>query len=393
MNKTLRFFSGRMGQWKRLSAAFRNEDRNNPPLWVHCASLGEFEQGRPIMEAYRQKYPGKKILLTFFSPSGYEIRKNTPLADHVFYLPLDTPRNARKFLDLVRPVAAIFVKYEFWYFYLTALKKRNIPTYLVSARFRPDQPFFKKYGAPFRRMLRCFDHLFVQDGRSLDLLASLSKMPLPVTMTGDTRFDRVVSVAASDNTPELFKELVREPVLIAGSTWPRDEEILEHWAGEFPEWQLVIAPHELHPSHLSSIARLFAKWDPVFFSAATKGRQPKILVIDTIGILSSLYRYGTVCYIGGGFNPSGIHNTLEAAVYGKPLLFGPNYEKFGEACDLVSLGAAISFRDRKTCLEAIRPWIEDPSLREKAGKAGRNYVLKNTGATRLILEKMAARVQ
>lgn len=388
VNKTLLFFTGRKGQWKRLSATFRDEDRNNPPLWVHCASLGEFEQGRPVMEAYRQMFPGKKILLTFFSPSGHEIRKNTPLADYVFYLPLDTPRNARRFLDLVRPGAALFVKYEFWYFYLTTLKKRNIPAYLISARFRSDQPFFKIYGAPFRRMLHCFTHLFVQDGSSLNLLSSLAGSSLPVTVAGDTRFDQVAGNASRDNTPDLFKELVREPVLIAGSTWPRDEVILERLAGEIPELQLIIAPHEVHPSHLSSIARLFAKWDPVFFSAVKEGPQPKVLVIDTIGILSSLYRYGTICYVGGGFNPSGIHNTLEAAVYGKPLVFGPNYKKFGEACDLIRLGAATGFRDYKTCLEALRPWIKDPSLREKAGRAGRDYVLKNTGATRLILEKM-----
>ncbi|MEJ1729765.1 hypothetical protein SMA90_25875, partial [Escherichia coli] len=226
------------------------------------------------------------------------------------------------------------------------------------------------------------------DGSSLNLLSSLAGSSLPVTVAGDTRFDQVAGNASRDNTPDLFKELVREPVLIAGSTWPRDEVILERLAGEIPELQLIIAPHEVHPSHLSSIARLFAKWDPVFFSAVKEGPQPKVLIIDTIGILSSLYRYGTVCYIGGGFNPSGIHNTLEAAVYGKPLVFGPNYKKFGEACDLIRLGAATGFRDYKTCLEALRPWIKDPSLREKAGRAGRDYVLKNTGATRLILEKM-----
>ncbi|HOF75820.1 MAG TPA: glycosyltransferase N-terminal domain-containing protein [Bacteroidales bacterium] len=391
MNKTLQFISGRRGQWKRLAAAFGNGAQKVSPLWMHCASLGEFEQGRTVLEAFRQRHPDKKILLTFFSPSGYEIRKNTPLADHVFYLPLDTPRNARRFLDLTNPCAAVFIKYEFWYFYLTTLKKRGIPTYLVSARFRPEQLFFKKYGAPFRRMLACFTHIFVQDERSLRLLSALRNPPREITVAGDTRFDSVGCNIPHDKTPPLFLQLVREPVLIAGSTWPEDETLLERLAGDIPELQIVLAPHQVCVAHLESIRRLFSRWEPVFFSRAEQGPPPKILVIDSIGVLSSLYRHGTVCYIGGGFNPSGIHNTLEAAVHSKPILFGPNYEKFKEACDLKALRAAADFRDYNTMLEALKRWLADPTLREKAGKAAGVYVLDNIGATDQVLEKLVVR--
>ncbi|HOG25075.1 MAG TPA: glycosyltransferase N-terminal domain-containing protein [Bacteroidales bacterium] len=391
MNKTVQFFRGRQGQWKRLAKAFGDGTQKVSPLWMHCASLGEFEQGRPVLEAFRQQHPDKKILLTFFSPSGYQIRKNTPLADYVFYLPLDTPRNARRFLGLINPCAAVFVKYEFWYFYLTTLKKRNIPTYLISARFRPEQPFFKKYGILFRRMLSCYTHIFVQDDRSLRLLSALRNPPREITVAGDTRFDRVGCNILHDNTPELFRQLVREPVLIAGSTWPADEVLLERLAGDMPNLQIVLAPHQINPAHLESVRRLFSRWNPVFFSVAKQGHRPKILVIDSIGILSSLYRHGTVCYIGGGFNPSGIHNTLEAAVHSKPVLFGPSYDKFKEAHELIACGAAVSFCDYNSLLGALSLWMADPTLREKAGRASGVYVLENIGATAKILEKLAVR--
>ncbi len=368
---------------------FENRGPKDPLLWIHCASLGEFEQGRPVMEAFRKQYPGIRILLTFFSPSGYEIRKNTPLADHVFYIPLDSPRNARRFLDLVNPSLAVFVKYEFWYFYLKNLKKRNIPTYLISARFRPDQPFFKRYGIPFRFMLTCFTHLFVQDEPSRELLEKLPGLSLPVTVAGDTRFDRVTEIATRDNTPERFRQLIQEPVLVAGSTWPQDEEILARLLEDHPALQLVLAPHQIHAEHLASITQTFRKWDPVFFSKTQNAKAiPRVLVIDSIGLLSSLYRYATCCYIGGGFNKSGIHNTLEAAVYGKPLLFGPNYQKFKEACDLIDTGAAVGFEDYSTCSGALKKWIDDPGRCLDAGNAAKTYVAANTGATSLMLQKM-----
>ncbi|MDY0239851.1 MAG: glycosyltransferase N-terminal domain-containing protein, partial [Bacteroidales bacterium] len=215
MSRITRFFTGRKGQWKKIKSVFKDREQKGPLLWIHCASLGEFEQGRPVMEAFRKQHPAMRIVLTFFSPSGYDIRKNTPLADHVFYLPPDSPRNARRFLELIKPSLAVFVKYEFWYFYLKNLKKRNIPTYLISARFRPTQPFFKKYGTPFRFMLTCFTHIFVQDQSSRELLEKLPGLSLPVTVAGDTRFDRVTEIASHDNTPERFRQLIREPVLVA----------------------------------------------------------------------------------------------------------------------------------------------------------------------------------
>ncbi|MFA5301446.1 MAG: glycosyltransferase N-terminal domain-containing protein [Bacteroidales bacterium] len=389
MSRIVHFFTARKGQWKRLQRVFKDRDPKTPLLWIHCASLGEFEQGRPVMEAFRKQYPGIRILLTFFSPSGYEIRKNTPLADHVFYMPLDSPRNARRFLELVNPSLAVFVKYEFWYFYLKNLKKRNVPTYLISARFRPNQPFFKPYGAPFRHMLTCFTHLFVQDEPSRKLLGKLSGLSLPVTVAGDTRFDRVSEIATRDNTPEPFRQLVREPVLVAGSTWQQDEEILARLMEDHPALQLVLAPHEIHPGHLAFIRQKFAKWDPRFFSKVqSKEPVPRVLIIDSIGMLSWLYRYATYCYIGGGFNKSGIHNTLEAAVYGKPLLFGPNYQKFKEACDLVDNGAAVGFQDYSACSQALKKWMNDPGLYQDAGNAAKTYVAENTGATALMLQKM-----
>ena len=389
MSRIVRFFKGRKGQWKRLQRVFEDRDQQTPLLWIHCASLGEFEQGRPVMEAFRKQYPGIRILLTFFSPSGYEIRKNTPLADYVFYMPLDSPRNARRFMELVKPTLAVFVKYEFWYFYLKNLKKRNIPTYLISARFRPNQPFFKLYGAPFRYMLTCFTHLFVQDEPSRELLKKLPGLSLPVTVAGDTRFDRVAEIATCDNTPERFRQMVQEPVLVAGSTWPEDEEILVRLLDDHPTLQLVVAPHEIHPGHLAFIRQKFAKWDPLFFSMAqSKEAVPRVLVIDSIGMLSSLYRYATCCYIGGGFNKSGIHNTLEAAVYGKPLLFGPNYQKFKEARDLIDNGAAVGFEDYFTCSRALKKWLDDPCLHLDAGNAAKTYIAGNTGATSLMLQKM-----
>ncbi len=389
MSRIVRFIKGRQGQWKRMQHVCQDREEKTPLLWIHCASLGEFEQGRPVMEAFRKQHPEIQILLTFFSPSGYEIRKNTPLADQVFYLPLDSPRNARRFLELVKPTLAVFVKYEFWYYYLKNLKKKNIPTYLISARFRPNQPFFKKYGTLFRFMLTCFTHLFVQDESSRELLENIPGLSLPVTVAGDTRFDRVAEIATRDNTPALFRQLVKDPVLVAGSTWPEDEDILARLMDDHPTLQLVLAPHQIHAGHLASIRQKFSHLDPVFFSKAqTSTAVPRVLVIDSIGMLSSLYRYATYCYIGGGFNKSGIHNTLEAAVYGKPLLFGTNYHKFKEACDLIDNGAAEGFQDYDSCSRALKKWMEDPVLYLEAGNAAKTYVAGNTGATSLMLQKM-----
>ncbi len=390
VGKYIKFITGRGRQWKRLKNTFGNQAVPVRPFWMHCASLGEFEQGQPLLRAIREQYPDKKILVTFFSSSGYEVKKNTSWADFVFYLPLDTPFNARRFLNWVQPSAAVFVKYEFWYFYLTGLKKRNIPTYLISAKFRPDQIFFKRYGVLFRHMLTCFTHIFVQDERSRQLLKSL-----PVTVAGDTRFDRVVADVKGEDLPESLTGLLRPLVLIAGSTWPKDYAYLKRLAEDLPLLQLVLVPHETDPAQLRAIRRLFHSPIPVFYSEAVREKNPappRILVVDSVGYLSRLYRYATLCYVGGGFNVSGIHNILEPAVYAKPVLFGPNHKKFQEAGCLISQQAAVSFKDYNTLFAAVKRWIDNPALRKKAGDAASTYVQKNTGATRLILQKMADRV-
>ncbi len=407
MGKVLTFLTGRIKQKKRLNTIFVQEPAR--PIWMHCASLGEFEQGRPLLEAFREQYPDTKILLTFFSPSGYEIQKSTPWADYVFYLPIDTPRNARKFLDNIQPKAAVFIKYEFWYFYLTGLKKRNIPTYLVSARFRPGQPFFKRYGTAFRKMLTCFTHIFVQDDRSLRLLETLQTDYPPVTVAGDTRFDRVMKAAEKDGTPEELKQLFKKPLLLAGSTWPQDHKLLKQLAQDCPQLQIVIAPHEIHPSTRQTLQRFFKPLEPVFYSdcklqkhVTDKPKQKQTrtaevdfkqtLIIDRMGILSSVYRHATLCYIGGGFHKAGIHNVLEPAVYGKTLLFGPHYHKSKEAEDLIHLGAAQCVTDYNSLLTAVNHWLEQTKEREKAESIAKEYVHQHTGATRLILKTMADRV-
>lgn len=392
MSKLHQFFKGRCGQWGRLKKAFGTEESRKAarPVWFHCASLGEFEQGRPVMEAYRQAHPDIPLLLTFFSPSGYEIRKNYTGADYVFYLPLDTPLNARRFLNIVQPQCAVFVKYEYWYFFLTALHKRHVPTYLISAIFQPRQPFFKWYGGMYRRILRCYTGLFVQDTPSKELLPP----SLPIMVAGDTRFDRVLQICSTDRVPDTFKQWVdrtgtsQAPLLVAGSTWPDDEKNLALLLAQKPTLRLVLAPHEIHADHLAQIKRQFAAFDPFFLSQDPATYNGRVLIIDCIGLLSSLYRYGTLSYIGGGFNPSGIHNTLEAAAYGQPVLFGPNYQKFREAVDLVDCGAGVSYAQYSELAYAATLWLDQPQQRAAAGAAAGRYVQRKAGATERIMNAL-----
>ncbi len=345
------------------------------------------------MEAYRTAHPKDFILLTFFSPSGYEIRKNYPGADCICYLPLDFPWNARRFLQLTRPSKAYFVKYEFWYFFLTALKRRHIPTYLFSAIFLKEQPFFKWYGGIYRKILTCYTRIFVQNPESEKLLHTLpGGNRLPVTVAGDTRFDRVLEICAEDRVPQNFKDFIQvaapRPILVAGSSWGDDEKHLVRLLDTYPQLQLVLAPHEIHAAHLNAIAGLFAAHKPVFFSQYPHPAaipSSRVLVIDCMGLLSSLYRYATLCYIGGGFNPSGIHNTLEAATYGKPILIGPNYNKFKEAMDLVAEGAVISYSTYDQLDKAAGTWLSSPQQAAAAGAAAAAYVRAHAGATQTIL--------
>lgn len=357
-------------------------------VWIHAASLGEFEQGRPVIEAIRESYPQYKVLLTFFSPSGYEIRKDYNGADWVFYLPADTKRNVRKFLDAVNPVAAIFIKYEFWLNYLDGLRTRHIPTYIISTIFRADSIFFRPYGGVFRKALRSFNHLFVQDAESKELLAGIGITA--VSVAGDTRFDRVGKIADGAKRLPILEEFAGESkLLIAGSTWQPDEEILLRLANENPEMKFVFAPHEMDEKRIGEMMKS-AKGGAVRYTKYDQephANEQQLLIIDTIGILSSVYSYGSYAYIGGGFGV-GIHNTLEAAAFGIPLSFGPNYAKFREARELLALGAARSV----TSFEELSAWLtelkQSPESYKTAATQAGVYVRSHRGATDMIVREI-----
>lgn len=375
---------GRRQIFEQLEAQMVQDGRQ--VLWMHASSLGEFEQGRPVFEALRKQYPNHRFLLTFFSPSGYEVRKNYPGADAVFYLPLDSKKNARRFLDLVQPSLVLWIKYDYWYYYLAELRKRNIPALLISGAFRPGQPFFKWYGRLHRYMLESFHHLFVQNQASANLLATIG-FSRNVTVVGDTRFDRVAEIAASAEAMEAVSAFCgTHPVLVAGSTWPEDEEELRHYANAHPNIRFIIAPHDIAEARLQQVERLFG--GAIRFSALKQGITPSgttVLLIDNIGLLARLYRYGTLCYIGGGFGKDGVHNVLEAAVYGKPLLFGPEFEKYQEAIGLVEAGAAFSIESTVELEKLANELLADPVWLAEAGTAARRFVQSGTGATAAIL--------
>jgi 3-deoxy-D-manno-octulosonic-acid transferase len=357
--------------------------------WFHAASLGEFEQGRPVIEAFRQQHPDYKIMLTFFSPSGYEIRKNYAGADHVFYLPADTSRNARRFIEIVQPKLVIFIKYEYWYNYLSLLKKKNIPLYLTSAIFRPSQPFFKWYGRRYRKMLSFFEHLFVQDDASVELLRQAGTTH--ATKSGDTRFDRVADIVKQAKPISLAESFSNGHfTFVAGSTWEPDEEILiEYINSSSAEVRFIIAPHEIYESGLQRIETKI-KDKVIRFSQANPENtsSAKVLLIDSIGMLSSLYRYGKIAYIGGGFG-KGIHNILEAATFGLPVAFGPNFQKFREARELVELGGATSISNSATLKIYFDELLNNSSKLSLASKICASFVENNKGATAIILNNIS----
>lgn len=353
-------------------------------LWMHCASLGEFEQGRPVLEGFRAKYPDRFILLSFFSPSGYEVRKNYAGADYICYLPLDTKQNARQFIQLIRPKLALFVKYEFWVHYISVLHQENIPLLLISAIFRRDQFFFKWYGKAFKQVLNYYDQIFVQDKSSAALLdkEGITK----ITISGDTRFDRVVAIAEKAKDFKEIEHFIQgKDAWIAGSTWPADEALIASVADSVSKW--IIAPHEINEGHLLEMEKLFAGKTVRYSTLKTLSEDPvnkPILLIDNIGMLSSLYQYGITAYIGGGFG-KGIHNVLEAAVWGVPVVFGPAFNKFKEAKDLVNLHGAFSIQD-KTSLHSIIMKMKDHAARLNAGEVAAEYVRQEKGATALIMK-------
>jgi len=380
------FIQGRKGWFEDLESNTAGWERT---VWFHCASLGEFEQGRPLLEEIRERDPEVKILLTFFSPSGYRIRKDYPGADYVTYLPLDTPQNARKFVEQVSPEKVFFIKYEYWYFMLRRLNRQKIPTYLVSAIFRKDQLFFRWYGRWFRRMLHYYNHLFVQDDRSRDLLKTYGVDS--VTVSGDTRFDRVQKIVAGAPAVPILEQFRDDTLLlIGGSTWPEDEELLIRYCQEADvSIKLVLAPHEVHKQNIRRILSRFQSKEVVVWSETGDDDpgQARVLVIDTIGMLSSLYGYGKLAYVGGGFG-KGIHNILEAATYGMPVIFGPKHKKFREANDLVEKGGAFSVHDYASFKKLMDSFFSEPSQLEKAGAIAGSYVKRHAGATRRILSEI-----
>jgi len=376
--------SGRKGWELQLKEKVSREKTN---IWIHCASLGEFEQGRPLIEAIKKIKPEYRIILTFFSPSGYEIRKNYSNADYVCYLPADTPGNARKFIHLVNPEAVIFVKYEFWNNYTLLLKKSGIPLYLISGIFRKEQHFFKWYGGFFKKMLFRFSHIFVQDTESKDLLKGIGIEN--ITMAGDTRFDRVVEIADSAKDIQQI-ELFRggEKLFLAGSSWHQDEEIIARYINLNPDrMKWIFAPHEIDKANVTRLENLFSVRVARFSEFTEKSAEVRVLIIDNIGMLSSAYRYAYIATIGGGFG-KGIHNVLEAACWGIPAVFGPNHKKFREAVELISLDGARCFNTFEEFSGIIDSWLSDRDEYLRYARNAAKYVKENTGATNKILNKI-----
>ena len=428
------------------------EEKTGRVIWMHCSSLGEFEQGRPVIERLREEAPECRIVLTFFSPSGYTAKKNYAGADHVFYLPLDSPRNARRFIDLIRPDLVLWVKYDYWYYFLVEVRRRNVPLLLISGIFRPEQPFFHWYGRLHRYMLECFTHLFVQTEASKTLLQQL-RLTEQVSVSGDTRFDRVIEIAEkSGRLPSIASFCGTRPVIVAGSTWEEDEEELDHYANTHPELRFIIAPHEISEERLREVERLFrhsirySVWKAEapngdetiadragseglkpggrpdragttasgekaaaasMASAATgstkssatvvKGKaaaartavegwpEPNVLIIDNIGMLSRLYGYATITYVGGGFGDDGVHNVLEAAVYGRPVVYGPVIEKYIEAVELTECGGGLVIDSAIEAEKVFNRLLRDPQERADSGAAAKEYVYSQRGATERII--------
>jgi 3-deoxy-D-manno-octulosonic-acid transferase len=388
--KAKKWLEGRKNIFDTINAPLTTH--HSPLVWMHCASLGEFEQGRPVLEQLKLKDEKLKIVLTFFSPSGYEACKNYKGADYIFYLPMDNPFTAKKFIDTINPSLVLWVKYEYWFYYLQELKKRNIPVLLVSGIFRKSQPFFKWYGGIWKKMLESFDHFFVQNESSRKLLRIIG-ITENVTVSGDTRFDRVIEIAQGHLNSDIITAFCsHSKVIVAGSTWEDDEIILAAYADEtHHQLKLIIVPHELDTAHLETVKKIFKQ--SVCYTAVEKDpvllqniADYKVLIVDTIGMLSRLYSCGHINYVGGGFTKDGIHNILEAAVWGRPVIIGENYEKYFEAVDLIECGAAETISDTNELKEVIAVWMTDSKSYDESAAAAKNYVYQNGGASQKIME-------
>ena len=386
--KAKRWVSGREGLWERLE---RKKDALQGCLWMHCASVGEFEQGLPVLEAIKQERPELPVLVTFFSPSGYEARKDIALATHVEYLPSDNAANARRLVSLLRPKAVLWVKYEFWHHHLHALKAAKVPVFLVSAIFRPDQPFFRWYGGAWRSMLGCFAHVFVQDNASQTLLKGVGITA--VSVSGDTRFDRVHDIASTPvDLPiaDAFRGSDGAAILVAGSTWPADEALLAQAFDSLRDKpRVIIAPHELSTDSLTGAeSRSQAPvllWSTLEKSLSNTEAPARTLLVDRMGLLSRLYRYGDIAYVGGGFG-DGIHSLLEAAVWGRPVIFGPKHHKFAEAQGLIDAGGGFVVNNADELAPLLNTLLGDQQTRKEAGERARRFVQEHVGATALVAD-------
>lgn len=394
--KAKKWVKGRRGIFKSLSTYFFQQKA--PVIWVHAASLGEFEQGRPIIEAIKKSYPQYKILLTFFSPSGYEVRKNYPLADHISYLPMDSARNANRFFNIVQPSLILFIKYEFWHYYCKEAAERKIPLLLVSGIFRADQIFFQWYGGFYRQILQNFTQLFVQDDESALLMKQLGFADNTI-ISGDTRFDRVIEIVEQFEPLPIIDAFCKgATTIVAGSTWTEDDEELDHFVNHHPTIKCIIAPHEIEAERLKECltlyknSMLFSEYEQAIQKGETILKDPQVLIMNNYGMLTRLYHYASICLVGGGFGGDGVHNVLEAAVYGKPVIIGPVYDKYKEAVDLVENGGCIEVENALELEEQLNILLDpQQTMYADSAKAAKEYVYSNAGATTKILAYIQAK--
>jgi 3-deoxy-D-manno-octulosonic-acid transferase len=377
------FVDGRKKVFNTLKETIHPNDKT---IWFHCASLGEYEQGVPIMEKTKELFPDHKLIVTFFSPSGFEVKKNTTLANIVLYLPIDTMSNAKKFIELAHPSLALFIKYEFWPNYLIQLKEKNIHTFLVSGLFRKEQIFFKPHGVFMRKVLNSFDHFFVQDGTSKELLNNINIKE--ATVSGDTRFDRVSNQLLQDNTLAFISEFKQNNLcIVCGSTWPEDEAVLIDYINKAPDHvKFIIAPHEIKTSKIESFRKNIEKKSSLFSTKkSTNISQYNVLIIDTVGLLTKIYSHADIAYIGGGMGDTGLHNILEPATFGVPIVIGNRFEKFPEAKELKELKGLFSISNATECSKTLEKLVTDKNTRIKSGKIAKKFIENNKGATKIIM--------
>ena len=380
---------GRSESYQILAQELKQTDK---VIWMHCASLGEYEQGLPVFEALKKHYKDHKFVMTFFSPSGYEIRKNNPISDVVVYLPLDQKSEVKKFLDLTHPDLVVFVKYDLWPNYLLELKRRNITSILISALFRPSQAYFKFYGKWFKKLLFSFDHIFTQDSGSKALLNSIGYDA--VTVSGDTRFDRVGNQTTTDNSLDFIAEFKNNQIcIVAGSTWPEDELLLVEYINNCKEGiKFVIAPHNMDLNQIKSLTKRIQKPTVLYSNYKNETLNDKtIFVVDTIGLLTKIYNYADIAYVGGAMGTTGLHNTLEAATFGVPIVIGKNYKKFPEANAMLSKGGLFSIRTFESLESTLNMLVNDPKKRVKCGRKNKDYIEVNKGASELIMTELKSR--